>query len=371
MLDKIILTLFLLAFSKEILSDSLRERPIESRNLYLPFLLFLEPYPTTPISLEKGQVSIDSGIAISNMIDNNNAGTDVGGYSKYKPFYWGSYAEAFSNGNLTPNSYYLSEYLNYGRLEQQSHIRMDAEIERFHAKLSYGLFKNFEIGLEITALSYNTGILDGPITGYHRAINIHYPLRDLYPNDQFAFSLTDNTKTLIKAKTGTSSGDSVLDGKWQLLSQSGWIPAFAWVNSIKIPTGNSNLYMGTGKVDVASGISTKWNFYRFFKFLNVFGIAPSDPFNSREVHIKPYAAASSTLGYSFTENFSAVTQVDVKGSPYHSGIKMINQTAILWSFGLNWKIFTSCALRANLTEDPITRTVPDVSVQSSLLCMMN
>ncbi len=371
MLNRIIITVFFLTISREILSDNLRERPIENRNLYLPFLLFLEPYPTTPIALEKGKMSIDSGMALSNMIDNNNAGTDIAGYSKYKPIFWSNYADIFSDGQLTPNSYYLSEYLNYGRLEQQSHLKMDAEIERFHAKLSYGLFKNFEVGIEITALSYNTGILDGPITGYHRAVSIPYPLRDLYPNDQFGFSLTDNTKTLIKSKTGTSSGDSVLDSKWQLSSQDGWIPTFAWINSIKIPTGNTNFYMGTGKLDVASGISAKWNFYRFFKFLNVFGVAPTDPFNSRDVHIKPFAAASYTLGYSFTENFSAVTQVDVKGSPYHSGIRMINQPAILWSFGLNWKIFTSCALRANFTEDPITRTVPDISVQSSLLCMMN
>lgn len=371
MLNKFFFTLLLLIISKEILTDPLRERPIENRNLYLPFLLFLEPYPTTPIALEKGKMSIDTGAAMSNMVDNNNAGTDVTGYTKYKPFLWQNYSEFFSNGKLTPNTYYLSEFINYGRLEQQSHLRMDAEIERFHARLNYGLFEKFEIGIEITALSYNTGILDGPITGYHRTVGIPYPLRDLYPNDQFGFTLTDNYKPLIKAKTGTSSGDSVLDGKWQLVSQSGWIPAFAWINSIKIPTGNTSFYMGTGKVDLASGVSAKWNFYRFFKFFNVFGIAPTDPFRSSEIHIKPFAAASSTLGYSFTDNFSAVTQVDVKGSPYHSGIKMINQTAILWSFGFNWKVFSSCAFRANFTEDPITRTVPDVSVQSSLFCMIN
>ena len=371
MLNKLILTILIIIFSSKIESDNLRERPIENRNLYLPFILFLEPYPTTPVTLEKGKFSLDSGMAISNMIDNNNAGTDLGGYSKYKPLFWNNYAEAFSNRSLTPSSYYLSEYINYGRLEQQSHLKMDAEIERFHAKLNYGLWDKFEIGLEVTALSYNTGIFDGPITGYHRAINIPYPLRDIYPNDRFNFSLSDSTKTVIKSKTGTGFGDAVLDGKWQLSSQNGWLPTIAWVNSIKIPTGNTNLYMGSGKVDLSSGISAKWNFDKFFKFINLFGVSPSDSLNSREIHIKPFAAISSTLGYSFTENFSAVTQIEVKGSPYNSGIKMINQTAILWSFGFNWKIFTTCALRANLTEDPITRTVPDVSVQSSLLCMMN
>ena len=92
--------------------------------------------------------------------------------------------------------------------------------------------------------------------------------------------------------------------------------------------------------------------------------------DNREIHIKPFAAVSSTLGYSFTENFSTVTQIDIKGSPYHSEIKLINQPAILWSFGLNWKIFSTCAFRANLTEDPITRSVPEISVQSSLLCQL-
>lgn len=372
MRNKIILVLLLYGISQEISSDPLRERPIENRNLYLPFLLFLEPYSTTPVTLEKGKVSADSGLAISNMIDNNNAYADsVSGYSKYKPFFWTNYSEAFSDGRLTPNSYYLSEYLTYGRLEQQSNVKLDGEIERFHAKISYGLFKNFEIGIEITALSYNTGIFDKPITGYHRGVGIPYPLRDIYPNNQFNFELTDNSHYLIKGKVGTSSGDSVFDTKWGLRKQAGILPALAWINSVKIPTGNVNFFMGSGKLDVATGFSSKWNFYKFYKFLNVFGIIPSDPFHSRDVHIKPFATASSTIGYSFNENFSILTQVDVKGSPYRSGITMINQPAILWSFGFNWKFGTSCALRVNFTEDPVTRTVPDVSAQGSVLCISN
>lgn len=372
MWNKLFLTLLLFGISNEIFTDNLREKPIENRNLYLPFLLFLEPYPTTPTVIEKGKFSVDSGMAISNMIDNNNAFVDgTSGYSKYKPIYWKNYSDSFFNSKITPNTYYLSDYINYGRLEQQSHIKVDAEIERFHTKISYGLFKNIEVGFEITALSYNTGIFDKPITGYHRAVGIPYPLRDIYPDNKFGFELTDNTKYLIKGKPGTGLGDSVLDVKWQLRAQNGILPALAWINTIKIPTGNINLSMGTGKLDVATGISTKWNFYQFFSFLNLFGIIPSDPFNSREIHIKPFGAASTTLGYSFTEGFSVVGQMEIKGSPYRSGIKLLNQPAVILSFGFNWKIFSACALRVNFTEDPITRTVPDVSAHTSILCMSN
>ena len=37
--------------------------------------------------------------------------------------FWNNYAEAFSNRSLNPRSYYLSEYINYGRLEQQSNLK--------------------------------------------------------------------------------------------------------------------------------------------------------------------------------------------------------------------------------------------------------
>ena len=368
--SKIFIVFFLFGFGQNIFSDALIERPIENRNLYLPFLLFLEPYPTTPKTLEKGKMSIDSGKAISNMIDNNNAPVDYGSnYSTYKPLYWSYYSKEYADGSLTPNTYYLSELLTYGRLEQQSHVRIDAEIQRFHTKLSYGLFKNFEIGLDISALSYNTGIFDRPITGFHRTVGIPYPLRDIYSDNQFGFHITDNMKYVVKGKLGTSLGDSVLDAKWKLREQNGWLPTLAWINSVKIPTGNTNLSMGTGKPDLATGISSKWNFDYYFVFVNLFGIIPSDPFNSREIHVKPFAALSSTLGYTFTEKFSVVGQFEIKGSPYHSAIRLLNQTAVLLSFGLNWKVFPSCALRVNFTEDPITRSVPDVSVQTSLLCL--
>ncbi|HNC55976.1 MAG TPA: DUF3187 family protein, partial [Leptospiraceae bacterium] len=305
----------------------------------------------------------------SNMIDNNNAQTDYAGYTKYKPLFWSNYSDSFFGGRLTPLSYYLSEYFNYGSLEQQSHLKLDAEVERFHTKLSYGLFENFEIGFEITALSYNSGIFDGGINAYHRAVAIPYPLRDIYPNDQFAFSITDNHKPLVQAKPRTGLGDSVIDSKWRFLTQNNWIPTLAWVNTIKIPTGNSNYYMSSGKSDLATGFSAKWNFSDFFHFLNVFFVNTNDPFYSRDVKVKPYAAASYTIGYTLTEKFSAVTQIEYKGSPYHSSIQMINQSPVLWSFGFNWKIINSCSLRGNLTEDPITRTVPDISFQSSILCI--
>lgn len=248
MLYKLYLFLLFLVFSNEISSNTLLERPIENRNLYMPFLLFLEPYPTTPVVIKKGKFYVNSGIAISNMIDNNNASVDYSSeYSKYKPFYWKNYSDLSSDGRLTPTSYYINEFLTYGRLEQQTHLNIDSEIERFHAKVSYGLFNNFEIGLEITALSYNTGIFDKFITGYHRAVGIPYPLRDIYPSNTYRFELTDNSKYLIKSKPGTSSGDSIIDGKWQLRSQDGLIPALAIIHSIKIPTGNVNHFMGTGK----------------------------------------------------------------------------------------------------------------------------
>ncbi|HNC56365.1 MAG TPA: hypothetical protein PLP33_13025, partial [Leptospiraceae bacterium] len=75
------LLIILLSFQK-IAADNLVERPIENRNLYLPFIFFLEPYPATPVTLKKGSLSIDSGMALSNMIDNNNAQTDYAGYTK-------------------------------------------------------------------------------------------------------------------------------------------------------------------------------------------------------------------------------------------------------------------------------------------------
>lgn len=369
MLKKILFISILIFGLSEILADNLTERPIENRNLYLPFIFFLEPYPTTPITLKKGSFSIDSGLAISNMIDNNNAATDYSGYTKYKPFFWSSYVDTFFGGNLNPTNYYLSDFFNYGRLEQQNHLKMDAEIERFHAKLAYGLFENFELGVEFTALSYNTGFLDAPITTYHRAIDIPYPLRDIYPNNQFAFSMTDSYQPLIQAKPRTGLGDTVLDGKWKLSAQNALLPALAWINTIKIPTGNTDYYMGSGKPELATGVSAKWNWNNFFQFLNIFGIKTSDPFHSKDVHVKPYAAASYSIGYKVTENFSAVTQVDYKGSPYHSSIHLINQNPVLWSFGFNWKLSNQCSLKTNLTEDPITRTVPDISFQTSLLCI--
>ncbi len=372
MLYRFIILILLVGFSGNVTGDNLRERPIENRNLYLPFLLFLEPYATTPLTINKGKISVDSGIAISNMIDDNNAFIDgTSGYPKYKPLYWRNYSNLYFQGQITPTTYYLSELLTYGRLEQQSHLKVDSEIERFHNKISYGLFKNFEIGLEVTLLSYNTGVFDKPITGYHRAIGIPYPLRDIYPDNKFHFELTDNTKYLIKGKPGTGTGDSVLDMKWLFKLQTGFIPALAWINSFKIPTGNKSLFMGSGRADIATGISAKWNFYNFYSFLNLFGIIPSDPFNSREIHIKPFGTASTTLGYSFTDNFSLLAQLEIKGSPYHSNIKLLNKSAVILSFGFNWKIFSTCALRVNIMEDPITRTIPDVSAQSSLLCMVD
>ncbi len=366
-----IVILFYFSFLQFAYADPVQERPIENRNLYIPNIFFFEPYPTTPKAIGEKKVSYLTGFSAANMIDNNNALGDRSDISKIKPIYWSALANEFYDGKLNFQSYSNADFYLYGKLEQQRNVFVDVEVYRANHRVSYGLSKKIEVSAEVTILSYNKGFLDSVITGYHRAINTAYPLRDIYPDDKFHYSISDSSRILINAKPRTSLGDSVFDIKWQFLDGSKYYPMMALIVGTKIPTGHVAYSMGTGFFDFAGGLSMKYNFYDFFLFSNSFVKTNHKFFKSDEIQIIPTFQTAFTIGYHITERWAPIIQIEYKSSPYKTEIFPLFQPSIILSFGFNYKYSESCSSRFHIAEDPAfeSRTVPDVGGQISVFCI--
>ena len=356
---------------KSLFSDVSHIRPIENRNLYLPNLFFIEPYPTTSQVVEKGKSYWTVAYSNSNMIDDNNALVDKSSYPKWKPFYNQKIAENAYEGQITPFTYYNTEYYYYGRLAEQQRVRIDAEVSRGSFKYAYGIRDKLELGVELTLLSYNTGILDKPITAYHRASGIPYPLRDIYPDNKMSFIMTDSTSTIINAKPRTGLGDSVVDLKWNLLAENSFIPSLSLVSLVKIPTGFRNYAMSSGKFDLGGGVVLQNSWKDFVFFLNGYISTANQSFNSDQIRTKSTVFHSSfTIGYKWTEKLFLLVQGEYKTSPYKTRIFPLYQEVVMLSFGFNYKVLDSCSVKFNLAEDPYfqSRVVPDITGQLAFTC---
>ncbi len=365
------LIFFLILSSIKVLADKLQERPIENRNLYAPNLFFLEPYPTTPITIGEKKYSFQTGLSISNMIDNNRAYGDSLGYKNFRPLFWDFISNEFYNGEKNLSSLYNSDFYFYGKLAEQRNVAIDLEVYRANAKISYGLAKNLELGFEITALSFNRGFLDKPIDFYHRITAVPYPVRDIYEDNKFDYQISDSSKIITKSKPRTGLGDSILDLKYLVLSEKTFIPSLAFVTTAKIPTGNFSYQMTNGKMDYSIGVSSMKKVNDFFLIVNLFAVTNSRFFKSENIKIVNSYQAAFTIGYHLTKKWAPIVQLEYKTSPYKTEISPLFQPAILISFGFNYKIKDSCSLRANVIEDPAqeSRTVPDVGFQFNLFCI--
>ena len=344
----------------QVYADNQYEYPLDVRNNFAPTYLHLDPQAVSPTTLSKGKSYLNTNLSLASDIKSSNlyAEKDIP-FDYQRPVLWDFFRKRYPSQET---AYLVTDYFRFGRLENQYRTEVDLESSLFQLRYNYGLTNSLEVGIQVSAISLNTGVLDGFINSYHSLIGVKTG-KELVDNNVYKYKITDEAMyPVIGTPPRTGVGDSILSGKWNIKSSPENGFSSALVAMVKIPTGSFKYEMSNGKVDGAFGISSKYKYKKFRTYLNLYGVGVSNSLENSNISLRNFVSSTLTFEYQIFEKMSALVQIDAKSSAFRSHTPFLSRPPVMLSMGLNIKVRSTSMLQLIFMED-LTITVPDVTMQ--------
>lgn len=235
----------------------------------------------------------------------------------------------------------------------------DMEIYRVAFHMTYGLLDKTDLHIEIPALAFNGGWLDGFIRNFHDFFGLGNGTRDFTPDNEFAYSYERGGETIFDFPSRPLSlSDVNLDIKWQIFGEKSRRPAIALRAGIKFPTGNYDEATGSGEFDYGLGVSLSRTLDRFHLFAGFDREFISTPEKLRELIDEDiYHFFLGTEFGIIKRKFSFVIQIDGQNTPFvPTGQATLDDEVLEIIFGFkgahhNEKLLWQISLRENLITD--------------------
>lgn len=225
--------------------------------------------------------------------------------------------------------------------ENQPNISAQIKVEQLRSGLffRYGLTDRLEVAMEIPAYYRYEGFMNGMISQVERLTGSVSPVRSALKNTPFVYNLSQNGQTLFSGSEGDLAlGDITLYGKYQLLKDHSWVPAVSVRAAIKVPSGDSGRFFGSGNTDLGLGAAVEKRVAdRWFLHGNLNGIFPTGSVATLSTH--PAVSAIGAVEYLFTSNFSLNAQFDYFTSHFRdTGTKILDGAVTEVAFGFNYRM---------------------------------
>jgi hypothetical protein len=233
----------------------------------------------------------------------------------------------------------------------------------------YGLTDRLEVGLEIPVYYRWEGFQNGLITEVERVTTGVSKPRAVLGDTDFAFNLTQTGQTLFEGVNGAGGlGDITLITKYQAILETAQIPALSTRFALKLPTGDTGKFFGSGHVDVGIGlaiektVSNRWVLYG-----NVNGVFPTGSVSG--LSLNPVFSTIGGIEYVWSPNLSLLAQFDYYSSPYrNTGTSMLDNGVTEATAGLNYLLRDNLLWRVYAVEnlDIIEGAAADYTVSTVL-----
>lgn len=150
-------------------------------------------------------------------------------------------------------------------------VRIDFEQLRTDIAFAQGLGNGFTAELQIPILTTGGGFLDPFLNWYHRLLGVPNAGRDLFPDNDFAFRITDLTtgaNVYDVTPVGIGLGDVAVALRHETIPRRPGRPGLGWFAQVELPTGRASRGLGNNQIDYGFGILTDIASKRWSGFLN-------------------------------------------------------------------------------------------------------
>ena len=245
------------------------------------------------------------------------------------------------------------------------YILLDGETHRSTFIYRQGLTNGLEAGLVVPYLKHTAGGLDSFINEWHQFFGFPQGGRELTANNQFRYQYIRHSRTRFDMRTASGGiGDIRLQGAWQV--QNDATRASALALSIKLPSGDSEQFQGSGATDVALWYKHEaqqaFFGYRGGSFYSL-GVLYEGRGDILPDMVNPVVGFGNIgAGVSLGDNAVFVSQLDIN-SPFYSSSDLVElgSYAVQLTLGSRIKFAPYGQISLGLAEDLVIDASPDVT----------
>ena len=250
-------------------------------------------------------------------------------------------------------------------------IELDGESLRLTLTGHYGIGSNLELGIDIPFIIVGGGFLDHFIEDYHQAFGFPNAGREDAPVNRILYKYQKNGVTLLNMQeSGEGLGDIRLNGGWQIYRGADHQSNLTLRASLKLPTGDTNLLLGSGSTDLGLWMVGNLGYHVFLGQLTLFGAAGGMGMTRGKILPDQQRSMVSFgalgLGFSPVEWLAFKIQANAN-SPFYSdsNLKQIRYSSLQMTFGGALYFTPKTSLDIGMTEEVMVDT-PDVVFHLSL-----
>mgnify|MGYP001815911391 FL=1 len=267
----------------------------------------------------------------------------------------------------------------YGTVVMSSHsinetfldesLTLDGETTRLEFGFRYGLTPRLELGIRVPYVWHESGTFDSLVEDWHKALGLPQGSRANREKDLLEFSYREKDEEIFDYQSRSDGiGDIRLTAGYRLSTGTNYRSALRF--GIKLPTGDTDNFHGSGGTDFSVGIAGDWNTVFNEERLNAFYRAHVNYIGEPDLLPDRYEEIvwqlSAGLGYFLTPSFELRAQAIGRTANYESKIETLGQNSLWLMFGANIRVTENYLLSLGMAEDVKVRSAPDVSFQLSL-----
>jgi hypothetical protein len=263
----------------------------------------------------------------------------------------------------------LSVANNFVRAQNvEETLVIDGESQRYELSIRRSIGNRFEIGMSVPWISYNGGVLDGFIEGWHNVWGLPDGGRPDYAKRQLTINYQRRGRAELdfdRAEAGF--GDAQLTAAWQLIQSAQ--NAVALAGHINLPTGDADKLTGSGKG--SAGFTLAATHTRLFDLpLTLSGNIGAqwqprgDVLGDQQKQSVWFA--STEINWALAQDWRLKVQVQAHSALYTSELRALGSDAMQLLLGGSVNLSKNWLLDVAVGEDIAVDTAPDVTLQLAL-----
>jgi hypothetical protein len=313
-------------------------RPVETRELLVPYVVFLNPFPESAELLGPGAARLTVSISDSN----SWAGTDA----------FRSLPAPAPGVRRTIDQALLDNFLaaNPGA----DLFLVDAEVLWTDLIFRAGVHERLDLGIDIPLIRYSGGFMDATIEEFHKSTGFSNDGRPNFERDQFNLALYLGGSDLFIDGTpdGLGVGDVTLSARAGLMENRAAGIFLAAMGYLKLPTGSEEDLHGSGNIDFGGQVlfthQMERQAYHLSAGVTILGdwdlVPEIDPANT--------VFCSATYEYLLWRNLTVLGQLGFTSSPYRDATDDdLADPSSRINVGFRWNFSSGLSIDALIEEN--------------------
>jgi len=250
----------------------------------------------------------------------------------------------------------ITNTLQWGKSENYSGY-MDMEMIRTSLEVKYGILSGVELGMSLPFLYGYAGFMDHAIRDFEELFHATKNLRekeDQYGRaNTYTYYVKKNNKAFIEGKEGSSGvGDMVLRVKAKIRDEKKGVPCLSTRLQVKIPMGDEDTALGSGKADYGFGLLLQKTIKRLTAYLNADVIFPGQAFKQEDVLLRKFYEVMLGAEYKVSSQFSTLMQVYYITRPFKdTGLDMLDKRMWNLLLGISYLTERGVYVQGGAVED--------------------